>query len=94
MIDLSTKDTGRGPQKLVLIVPIYFEPSKEDNLSTKDKTVEFIQLYPRVLYLDVPLYNAMYVANNPYKHEWKSAMWKKDCSLMLHIFMLHVVCGY
>ena len=44
----NTKDTGQGP---IIVFPIHvalihFEPPKEDNLSTKDKTTEFI-LIPR-----------------------------------------------
>ena len=40
IIDLSTKDTGQGPKNFFPIVLIHFE--REDNLSTKDTTAEFI----------------------------------------------------
>ena len=41
-MDLSTKDTVQGPKICFLIVLIHFKPPKEDNLSTKETTAEFI----------------------------------------------------
>ena len=57
MIDLSRKDAAR-----CLTFPIVtMRPLEEDNLSTKDKTVESIYSPKSVLYSEVPRESTVYI---------------------------------
>ena len=48
IINLSTKDTTYSPS---IIPTIYFEPPKEENLSTKSKSAEFMYVVPKVSFI-------------------------------------------
>ena len=54
-INLSTKDTTYGPS---IIPTIHFEPPKEENLSTKSKSIEFMS-NPKCPLFGGSLYNQL-----------------------------------